>query len=92
MKRPRSGCGWTRIGTGGKKMRHAHPVREGSRRDPSGRPVGVKQLKSLRCPCGFEVRSTSEDEIVQMARLHAKNIHGQEISIEQAKALIQIAA
>ncbi|HEV8468035.1 MAG TPA: DUF1059 domain-containing protein [Candidatus Limnocylindria bacterium] len=52
----------------------------------------MKQLKSLRCPCGFEVRSTDEDEIVQMAQLHAKNIHGQEITVEQARALIQLAA
>jgi predicted small metal-binding protein len=52
----------------------------------------VKQLKSLRCPCGFEVRSTSEDEIVHMAQLHARNIHGQEITVEQAKALIELAA
>jgi predicted small metal-binding protein len=52
----------------------------------------VKQLKSLRCPCGFEVRSTNEDEIVQMAQLHARNIHGQEITVEQARALIQLAA
>jgi predicted small metal-binding protein len=52
----------------------------------------VKQLKSLRCPCGFEVRSANEDEIVEMAQLHARNIHGQEITVEQARALIQLAA
>ncbi len=52
----------------------------------------MKPLRSLRCPCGFEIRSTSEDEIVQMAQLHAKSIHGQEITVEQAKALIQLAA
>jgi predicted small metal-binding protein len=49
----------------------------------------VSELKSLRCPCGFEVRSTSEDEIVRMARLHAQQIHGQELTVEQARALIQ---
>ena len=52
----------------------------------------MTQLKSLRCPCGFEVRSTSEDEIVRMARMHAKEIHGQELSLEQARALIQLVA
>lgn len=50
------------------------------------------ELKSLRCPCGFEVRSTSEDEIVRMARLHAQEIHGQTLTAEQAQALIQIVA
>jgi predicted small metal-binding protein len=52
----------------------------------------VADLRSLRCPCGFEVRSRDEDEIVRMAQLHAKTIHGQEISVEQAKALIQLVA
>jgi predicted small metal-binding protein len=52
----------------------------------------MAELRSLRCPCGFEVRSRDEDEIVRMAQLHAKTIHGQDISIEQAKALIQLVA
>jgi predicted small metal-binding protein len=58
------------------------------------RVVGIAwaELKSLRCPCGFEVRSRDEDEIVRMAQLHAKTIHGQEITVEQAKALIQLVA
>jgi len=38
------------------------------------------------------VRSRDEDEIVRMAQLHAKTIHGQEISVEHAKALIQLVA
>ena len=52
----------------------------------------VADLKSLRCPCGFEVRSRDEDEIVRMARDHARTIHGQELTVEQAKALIQVVA
>ena len=56
----------------------------------SGTPV--RPLKSLRCPCGFEVRSGDEDEIVQMALLHAKNIHSQVLTVEQARALIQLVA
>jgi len=49
----------------------------------------MADLKSLRCPCGFEVRSRDEDEIVRMAQLHAREIHGQEITVEQARALIE---
>lgn len=49
-------------------------------------------LKSLRCPCGFEVRGPSEDEIVKMAQLHARDSHGQELTVEQARALIELAA
>ena len=60
--------------------------------EPVVRRLLVKQLKSLRCPCGFEVRSTDEDEIVQMTQLHAKNVHGQDVTAEQARALIQLAA
>jgi predicted small metal-binding protein len=52
----------------------------------------VSDLKSLRCPCGFEVRSRDEDEIVRMARDHARTIHGQELTVEQARALIQAVA
>ena len=50
------------------------------------------QLKSLRCPCGFEVRSSDEQEIVRMTQLHAKNAHAQDLTVEQAKALIQLVA
>ena len=47
-------------------------------------------LKTIRCPCGFEVRSTSDDELVAMARLHVQTSHGEQISEEQARALIQL--
>ena len=49
----------------------------------------MSDLKSLRCPCGFEVRSRDENEIVRMARQHARDIHGQELTDEQARALIE---
>ncbi|TMB60267.1 MAG: DUF1059 domain-containing protein [Chloroflexi bacterium] len=49
----------------------------------------MADLKSLRCPCGFEVRSRDEDEIVRMAQLHAREIHGQEITVEQVRALME---
>ena len=49
----------------------------------------MSDIKSLRCPCGFEVRSRDEDEIVRMAQQHAKQIHGQDLSEEQARSLIE---
>lgn len=52
----------------------------------------MADLKSLRCPCGFEVRSRDESEIVRMAQLHAKSIHDQDLTAEQARALIQAVA
>jgi predicted small metal-binding protein len=48
-------------------------------------------VKSIRCPCGFDVRSRDEAEIIRMARLHVQTVHGQELSDEQARALIQLA-
>ena len=47
-------------------------------------------VKAIRCPCGFEVRSRSEAELVQMARIHVEKTHGENVSEEQAQALIQL--
>lgn len=49
----------------------------------------MADLKSLRCPCGFEVRSRDENEIVRMALLHGKETHGQEMTPEQVLALVE---
>jgi predicted small metal-binding protein len=49
----------------------------------------MKDLRSVRCPCGFEVRSRDEDELVRMTQQHVQLIHAQEISVEQARALIE---
>ncbi len=46
-------------------------------------------LKSLRCPCGFEVRSRDEHELISVTQQHAKTVHGQDITAEQARALIE---
>lgn len=58
-----------------------------------GSTVAVKEpIRSIRCPCGFEVRSRSEAEVIRMARLHARESHGQELTDEQARALLEVAA
>lgn len=49
-------------------------------------------VKAIRCPCGFEVRSRDEAEIIRMAKLHVRDIHAQDLSDEQARALIQLVA
>lgn len=48
-------------------------------------------VRSIRCPCGFEVRSRSEAEVVRMARLHVSEVHGQKLTDEQARALMEVA-
>lgn len=52
----------------------------------------TEPVRSIRCPCGFEVRSRSEAEIIRVARMHVREIHGQELSDEQARALMEVAA
>ena len=49
-------------------------------------------VRSIRCPCGFEVRSRSAAEVIRMARLHVAEIHGQQLTDEQARALMEVAA
>jgi len=50
------------------------------------------RIVSIRCPCGFEVKSRSEAEVIRVARLHASEVHGQELTDEQARALVEVAA
>jgi predicted small metal-binding protein len=52
----------------------------------------VADLKSVRCPCGFEVRSRDETEIIRVVRQHGTLIHGQDITDEQVRALIEAVA
>ncbi len=47
-------------------------------------------IKVIRCPCGFEVRSRSDAELVEMARIHVERTHGERITEEQARALIEV--
>jgi predicted small metal-binding protein len=61
----------------------------GLRLEPVVARAAMADLKSVRCPCGFEVRSRDEDELVRMTQQHAKTIHGQDVTAEQARALIE---
>ena len=57
---------------------------------PAGIAPASGPVKAIRCPCGFEVRSTRESELIEMARLHVERTHDQRITEEQARALIQV--
>lgn len=39
--------------------------------------------------CDFMVRSENEDEVVEMAREHMQNVHGQELSSDDARGMVQ---
>ncbi len=45
-------------------------------------------VRSIRCPCGFEARSPSVEEVIRAAKQHVREIHGQELTDEQARTLI----
>jgi predicted small metal-binding protein len=43
--------------------------------------------KVIQCPCGTTVRGDDEDELVSKAQQHAKELHGMELTREQALAM-----
>jgi predicted small metal-binding protein len=51
-----------------------------------------KKLKTITCDpmCGFMVRSHNEDELVEMAKAHAKKMHpDMKMSENEIKAMIK---
>jgi predicted small metal-binding protein len=45
--------------------------------------------KIINCDCGYVVRGDTDDELVVNAQAHARDVHGMEISAEQAISLAQ---
>jgi hypothetical protein len=43
--------------------------------------------KVLRCDCGFEVRASSEPELLERVQSHACEVHGMEFTDEQVLLL-----
>ena len=43
--------------------------------------------KVINCPCGFVVKGESDDQLVERAQEHAKQMHQMELSREQALAM-----
>jgi uncharacterized protein DUF1059 len=43
--------------------------------------------KAIRCDCGYEVRASDEDALVEQIRLHASEAHGITFSVELARKL-----
>jgi predicted small metal-binding protein len=43
--------------------------------------------KVINCPCGFIVKGDTDDELVARAQEHARKVHQQEMSREQALAM-----
>jgi predicted small metal-binding protein len=45
--------------------------------------------KIIVCDCGYVVKGDTDDELVAGAQAHARDVHGMEISAEQALELAQ---
>jgi predicted small metal-binding protein len=43
--------------------------------------------KIIRCSCGYVMRSDNQDELVAAVRRHARELHGMELTVEQALAM-----
>ena len=43
--------------------------------------------KIINCPCGYVVKADTDDELVERAQTHARQVHQQELSREQALAM-----
>ena len=43
--------------------------------------------KIINCDCGYVVRGETDDEIVENAQAHARDVHGMEITPAQVLAL-----
>ena len=43
--------------------------------------------KVIKCPCGTVVRANDDDALARQAQKHAKEIHGMDLTREQALAM-----
>ena len=45
------------------------------------------QAKVIQCPCGYTLRGADDDAVIAAAQDHAREIHDQTLSREQALAM-----
>jgi predicted small metal-binding protein len=46
--------------------------------------------KVIRCDCGFIARGATDDELFEVIRKHAKEVHGVDMKREQALAMAEL--
>jgi predicted small metal-binding protein len=44
-------------------------------------------MKVIQCPCGHIMRAPSHDEVVRVAQLHAREVHGMDLSAKEALSM-----
>lgn len=47
----------------------------------------MSETKIIQCPCGYTLQGAGDLEVVQAAQEHARVIHDQQLSEEQALAM-----
>ncbi len=45
--------------------------------------------KVIKCDCGFVVRGDTQDELVEAAQRHAKEVHDMDLTAEQVLAMAE---
>ena len=50
-------------------------------------PREIAMQKVINCPCGFVLKGESDEDVVQKAQAHAKQVHQMDLSREQALAM-----
>ena len=45
--------------------------------------------KVIKCDCGFVVRGNSDEELVQAAKAHARDVHEMDLDAEQVLAMAE---
>ena len=45
--------------------------------------------KVIKCDCGYIVRGADDDELVKGAKTHALDVHGMELTDEQALSMAE---
>lgn len=47
----------------------------------------MSEPKVIQCPCGFTLHGAGDVEVVEAAQAHARSIHDQELSSDQALSM-----
>ena len=50
-------------------------------------PAEETMNKVITCPCGFVLNGATDEELVERAQKHAKEVHQMELTREQALAM-----
>jgi predicted small metal-binding protein len=47
----------------------------------------VSDAKVIQCPCGYTLHGADDEEVVTAAQMHARDVHAQTLTREQALAM-----